>query len=368
MLDRLASDVIARRPLRQLRCGRLLLEIRLDVSPVRQLLVIGGSLVLGILISATILIAVGVPPSGLWEEFVLDTVFDAHNLHSVWFLAGPLAFIGLAAATAFRCGFWNLGLEGQMVWGGIAGTFVSLYHVGPESTRLVTMLVAAALAGGLWVMVPLLLKSRFAVNEIISTLLLNYVASYFLIYLLYGPWLDPRDGFPHSPVYAPFERLPDLPGGFSSAVLLAFAATFLIAWLVLVSRAGLYIRFVNDNPMAALAVGVPIGAVTLVAIGLSGALAGFGGEVMLAGAEGRLTYSYFPGYGFSGVLIAFLARNHPFGVLAVAVLVAILFIAGQNLQIFFQIPGSMVQVIEAIIVFSVASAEFFLRHRLHWVH
>jgi ABC-type uncharacterized transport system permease subunit len=105
-----------------------------------------------------------------------------------------------------------------------------------------------------------------------------------------------------------------------------------------------------------------------VAIGLSGALAGFGGEVMLAGAEGRLTYSYFPGYGFSGVLIAFLARNHPFGVLAVAVLVAILFIAGQNLQIFFQIPGSMVQVIEAIIVFSVASAEFFLRHRLHWVH
>jgi general nucleoside transport system permease protein len=367
MLDRGSSDVVARPAPRRLRFGRLLLEIRLHVSPAKQILVISGSLMLGILISAAILIAVGVPPSGLWEEFVLDTLFDAHNFHSVWFLAGPLTFIGLAAATSFRCGFWNLGLEGQMVWGGIAGTFVALYHVGPEPIRLVTMLAAAALAGGLWIMVPVFLKERFAVNEIISTLLLNYVASYFLIYLLYGPWLDPRDGFPHSPSYAPFERLPDLPGGFSSAVALAVAATLLIAWLVLLSRAGLYIRFVKDNPIAALAVGVPIGVVTMVAIGLSGALAGFGGEVILTGAEGRLTYTYFPGYGFSGVLIAFLARNHPFGVLAVAVLVAVLFVAGQNLQIFFQIPGSMVQVIEAIIVFSVASAEFFLRHRLHWV-
>jgi ABC-type uncharacterized transport system permease subunit len=104
-----------------------------------------------------------------------------------------------------------------------------------------------------------------------------------------------------------------------------------------------------------------------VAIGLSGALAGFGGEAILTGTEGRLTYSYFPGYGFSGVLIAFLARNNPFAVFVVSLLVAILFVAGQNLQIFFQIPGSMVQVIEAIMVFSVASAEFFLRHRVHWV-
>jgi ABC-type uncharacterized transport system permease subunit len=367
MLDQLILRDAAKGGSHQLHLGRLLLEVRLDVSPARQFAVIGGSVLLGLLISAAILVAVGVSPANLWEEFVLDTVFDPQNLHSVWFLAGPLTFIGLAAAISFRCGFWNLGLEGQMIFGGIAGTFVSLYHVGPEWMRLPIMLAAAALAGALWVMLPVFLKSRFAVNEIISTLLLNYVASYFLIYLLYGPWLDPRDGFPHSPHYAPFERLPEW-SGFSSVVPLAIVATLLIAWLALVSRAGLYMRFVNDNPLAALVVGVPIGAVTLVAIGISGALAGFGGEAILTGTEGRLTYTYFPGYGFSGVLIAFLARNHPFGVLGVAILVAILFIAGQNLQIFFQIPGSMVQVIEAIMVFSVASAEFFLRHRLHWVH
>jgi simple sugar transport system permease protein len=107
--------------------------------------------------------------------------------------------------------------------------------------------------------------------------------------------------------------------------------------------------------------------VTLLAIGLSGALAGIGGAVIVTGQEGRLTYSFFSGYGFSGILIAFLGRNHPFAVLAVAVLVAMLFVAGQNLQVFYQIPGSMVQVIEATIVLCVASADFFLRHRLHRV-
>ena len=349
------------------RFGRILLEIRLEVTPARRFIVIGCSILLGLAISAAILIAIGTPPKALWEEFVLDTLSDRQNLRGVWFLAGPLTFIGLAAAIAFRTGFWNLGLEGQMIWGGIAGTCVSLYHVGPELGRLFVMLAVAALAGSLWVALSLFLKARFSVNEIISTLLLNYVASYFLIYLLYGPWLDPRDGFPHSPSYASFERLPDLPGGFSSVVALALAAALLISWLFHATRIGMYVRFVNDNPLAALVIGVPIGAVSLFAILLSGAMAGFGGEAILTGTEGRLTYTYFPGYGFSGVLIAFLARNNPIAVVIVATLVAVLFVAGQNLQIFFQVPGSMVQVIEAIMVFSVASAEFLLRHRLHWV-
>ena len=157
-------------------------------------------------------------------------------------------------------------------------------------------------------------------------------------------------------------------GPFSGVVPLAVGATLLIAWLVLVSRVGLYMRFINDNWLVSLVVGVPMGPVTLVAIGLSGALAGFGGEAILTGTEGRLTYSYFPGYGFCRradriswpatirlpcSLCRCSSRYYSSPV--------------RNLQIFFQIPGSMVQVIEAIMVFSVASAEFFLRHRVHWV-
>jgi ABC-type uncharacterized transport system permease subunit len=350
-----------------LRLGRFVLEMRQEVSYAEHAMILGGFILLGLSISAVILVASGVPAKNLANEFILDIITDPQSVRNVLQLAAPLAFIGLAAAMAFRVGFWNLGLEGQMIWGGIAGAYLSIHHVGPDSTRLLSMFVAAAAAGALWVLVAAFLKLRFGVNEIISTLLLGYIATYFLIYLLHGPWLDPRDGFPHSQYFAPYEHLPDLWGGISSTVPFAIVATILIAWLVHVSRLALYMQFVRNDNLVALATGVPVRMVMLLAIGLSGALAGLGGEVILTSQEGRLTYTFFTGFGFSGILIAFLGRNHPFAVLGVAVLVAMLFVAGQDLQIFYQIPGSMVQVIEATIVLCVASAEFFLRHRLHWV-
>jgi ABC-type uncharacterized transport system permease subunit len=359
--DRLSAAAAPRRS-----WGRFVLEVRLRVPPVEQGLIFGGAILAGLLLSAAILVAAGVPLAGLWDELVLDTILDPQNLRSVLFLAAPLAFVGLAAAMAFRVGFWNLGLEGQMIWGGIAATYLSIHQLGPDAMRLPLMLVAAAAAGVLWVMVAAFLKLRYGVNEIISTLLLGYIASYFLVYLLYGPWLDPRDGFPHSPPFAPYERLPDLAYGVSSAVPLALLTAALVAWLAYVSRAALYMRFIDANELAALAVGVPTRSVTLLAIGVSGALAALGGAVVLTGQEGRLTNSFYAGHGFSGILIAFLSRRHPFAVLVAAVLVAMLFVAGQDLQVFYQIPGSMVQVIEAVMVFCVAAAEFFLRHRLHW--
>jgi ABC-type uncharacterized transport system permease subunit len=347
--------------------GRFVLEMREEVSYLEQAVILGGFILLGLAISAVILVVSGVPAKDLANEFILETFSDAQSMRNVLQLAAPLTFVGLAAAMAFRVGFWNLGLEGQMICGGIAGAYVSLHHVGPDSTRLFTMFVVAAAAGALWILVAALLKLRFGVNEIISTLLLGYIATYFLIYLLHGPWLDPRDGFPHSQHFAPYEHLPELTGGISSAVPLAIVATILVAWLVHVSRLALYMQFVRNDTLVALVTGVPVRMVMLLAIGLSGALAGLGGEVILTSQEGRLTYTFFTGLGFSGILIAFLGRNHPFAVLGVAVLVAILFVAGQNLQIFYQIPGSMVQVIQATIVLCVASAEFFLRHRLHWI-
>jgi general nucleoside transport system permease protein len=350
-----------------LRIGKLVLEIRQEVTVARQMLILGSFILLGLLISAGILVASGVPGKNLAGEFVWDTIGDRQSFLNVVFLAAPLTFVGLAAATAFRVGFWNLGLEGQMIWGGIAAAYVSIHQVAPDSIRLFAMFVAAAAAGAVWVLLAAFLKLKFGVNEIISTLLLGYIAMYFLVYLLYGPWLDPRDGFPHSQYFAPNEHLPQFSEGVSSAVPLAILATVLVAWLVHVSRAALYMQFIRNNSLVAFAIGVPIRTVTLLAIGVSGALAGIGGAVIVTGQEGRLTYSFFSGYGFSGILIAFLGRNHPFAVLAVAVLVAMLFVAGQNLQVFYQIPGSMVQVIEATIVLCVASAEFFLRHRLHWV-
>jgi len=342
---------------------RYTVEVRQAPGAGLQVLALSLALLTGVLLSAAILIAAGVSAQDLVEEFLVATLFDADSLHAVLFQAAPMMMVGLAAAIAFRARFWNLGLEGQMVCGAIAATFVSLHQVGPPGARLVVMGLAALVGGLAWVVVPLWLKQRLKVNELISTLMLNYVAGNLLLHLVYGDWKDPKDGFPHSPAYAPAERLPEI-GGVSSAVLLAVVFGVLAWWLMERSRAGLYLRFINASTSVARALGVPVVAMTLASVLTSGALAGFGGFMVTAGQEGRLTQAFYTGYGFSGILIAFLARNHPIAAVVVAFLVAMLFVAGRNLQVFYQIPFSMVQLIQSLLVISVAAADFFINYRL----
>lgn len=349
------------------RLGRLNVEVRREAGFARQAVLLAASVTLGLVLSGLILVAAGVPSANLLDEFVVQTLFDGSNLHAVLFQAAPLVLLGLAASAAFRVRFWNLGLEGQMIFGGIGATAVSLAGLGPEWLRLPLMGLGAIAAGVLWTSVPALLKLRIGVSEIISTLLLNYVAMNFLLHLLYGAWKDPKDGFPHSPAFAPFEVLPVMPFDLSSALLVALAATALMAYLVGRSRASIYMRFVEAGPSVARALGVPVARVTLFAVLLSGALAALAGFVIVSGQEGRLTQSFFHGYGVSGVLIAFLARNNPLAAALVAVLMAMLYVAGQNLQVFYSIPGSMVQLIQALVVICVAASDFLVRHRVHWI-
>ncbi len=346
---------------------RLALEIRQHLPWPRQALILAIAILAGAAISALILIGAGISASDLLNEFVIQTFFDAQNIQAVLFQAAPMIMIGLAAALAFRVRFWNLGLEGQMIWGAIGATAISIFEIGPASTRLSLMFATAGLAGLLWVLGPAFLKKNLGVNEIISTLMLNYVASNFLLHMLYGAWKDPQSAFPHSPQFRGFERLPEFATGFSSAIVIGIIVAALVWWLCDVSRAGLYMRFVYANRRMAEAVGVPVGRVLMGAVLLSGGLGGVAGFVVAAGQEGRLTQGFFQGYGFSGILIAFLARNHPIAAAIVAVLVAGLFVTGRTLQVFYQIPFAMVQLIQAIIVISVAASEFFIRHRVHRV-
>lgn len=346
---------------------RYALEIRQHMPWYWQALVLGAAIAAGLAISGAILVAAGVPAGELFNEFVMATVFDTQSLQAVLFQAAPMIMVGLAAAVAFRARFWNLGLEGQMIFGAIGATAISMYDIGPPALRLPLMLVLAAAFGLLWACGPLWLKLKLGVNEIISTLMLNYVAANFLLHLVFGAWKDPRDSFPYSPQFRSFERLPEFFGPSGAAVALALLAMLGVWWLVGLSRAGLYLRFVNANPRMGAAVGVPVVRMIVLAVLLSGALAGIGGFLVAAGQEGRLTQAFYHGYGFSGILIAFLARNHPIAATVVALLVATLFIAGRNLQVFYQIPFSMVQLIQAIIVIAVASSDFFIRHRIRRV-
>jgi ABC-type uncharacterized transport system permease subunit len=362
-----AAVPVAPRTFEPLLGRRYALELRGRLAWQWQALILALAILAGLLISAAVLVAAGVPAKELLNEFVVQTFFDAQNLRAVLFQAAPMILIGLAGCVAFRARFWNLGLEGQMIWGAIAATAVSVWDIGPAALRLPLMFVAAAVFGLLWAWGPAQLKLKLGVNEIISTLMLNYVAGNFLLHLVYGAWKDPASAFPHSPQFRDFERLPELFAGVSSAVLLAVVVALLAWWLVDISRGGLYLRFVDANPRTADAMGVPVKRLILGAVLLSGAMSGVAGFVVASGQEGRLTQAFYNGYGFSGILIAFLARNNPLGAVAVALLVAALFVTGRSLQVFYQVPFSMVQLIQAVIVVCVASSDFFMRHRLRRV-
>jgi simple sugar transport system permease protein len=349
----------ARRP----RFGRVVLELRQAPARAAEAAAWVAALLLAAAVAFATLRAAGVEPADIVAAF--GDVFVWSNLPSILAQAAPLVIVGLAACAAFQVRFWNIGIEGQMIFGGLGATAIVVYGVGPAELRLPLMIAASATGGALWALAPALLKFRLGINEIVSTLLLNYVAADIMRELLFGGWRDPKDFFPHSPLFGAAERFGKL-DGVGAEFFVALGLTLILGWLFLASRPGYYAKLIHANPTMAAALGLPVAAVSLGAALLSGATAGVAG-LALACQEGRLSDGFFAGYGFSGVLIAFLARNNPFGAAVAAFAVAALFDAGRSLQEFDQIPFSVVQLIEAMALMSVAGAEFFLRHRIRWL-
>lgn len=343
------------------------LEVRQSVSEAYRFAVYAASLAVAALASVALLSFSGVAPADLAREIATVGFGSPRALGSVLAQTAPLAIGGLATAIAFRAGFWNIGLEGQMILGAVFAAFVAIHDVGPESLRIVVMALAACTGGMLWIAGPGFLKQRLGVNEVISTLLLNYVAFNLLLHLLYGPWKDPVSAFPHTEQFETVERLAPL--GWQNLTLalpLAVAAVLVAWWAFSVSRFGYLVDLMRANRDMARAVGVPVAALSTVAILASGAVGGLAGFAIAAGIEFRTTQNFFVGYLFSGVLIAFIARNHPLGVLCVSFAMAVLLLLGQSLQVFFGIPAALVQLVQAIFIVCVAASEFFLTYRMHW--
>jgi simple sugar transport system permease protein len=343
------------------------LEVRQVVGEREQVAVYVAALLLAALLSVGLLWLWGIAPRDLVNEIATTAFASPRALGSVLSLAAPLAIAGLATAIAFRANFWNIGLQGQMILGAIFAAFVAIHDLGPLALRLPLMAAAACLGGALWSLGPGLLRLRLGVSEVITTLLLNYVAFNLLLHLVYGPWKDPVTGFPHTQQFEASERLPQI-GVLSQSLALPIAVglALLLWWGMRVSRAGFLIDVTAGNPEMARALGVPVGALTLWAVIGSGAVGGLTGFVLTAGVAGRMTQDFFTGYLFLGVLIAFIARNHPGGVLLVAFLMAVLMQVGQSLQVFFGLPLAVVQLVQAVFIVAVAASDFPLRYRMHW--
>ena len=270
--------------------------------------------------------------------------------------AVPLIIIGLGIALAFRAGAFNIGADGQFYAGAIAATWVGLHVAArPAPVAIAAVWVAAALAGMAWVAVPVLLKLRFGVLEVISTLLLNFVAEALVSLLVQGPLQERQHIYPQSDSIAEAARLPLLPGsrlhvGFA----LALVAALLVWYLFARTHWGFKLRAVGAGARAAeISGGIDARRITAVALLGSGALAGLAGGVEVSGVSYALFQNLSPGYGFTAIAVALLARLHPAGVVATGILFGALEAGAGAMQRDAGVPAVAVYVVEAGVIFMV---------------
>ena len=348
--------------------GRINLEVRQRIALWLHGLIVLASIAVGLGISVILLIVSGIDVSDVFQEFIVLTFFDSAGLADVLLEWAPLILVGLSAAVAFRVQFWNIGIEGQFVWGAVGATAVMIYDIGPGWSHIYLMCLGSILGGIIWIALPALLRLRLNVNEIISTLLLNYIAGLFVLNQLFGAWQDPEAVYYQTAAFAAHQRLPLIGWGHIHAGLFIALGAALIVWLITErSRLGAYMKFVGSNPGMALASGIPVTLTIAAAVALSGSLSGLGGYLVASGQEYRLTIYVAIGYGFSGIVIAFLARNKPAAVILVSFLMAGLYVAGESIQVFYGLPEALVGLIQSVIVICVVGSDFFVRYRVHWV-
>jgi general nucleoside transport system permease protein len=350
----------------------LRLEPRLEASRWLSPSLTAGALVVALVISGLILAMVGADPIRVYLHIVGSSLGSPGVISDTLVKSTPLILTGLACALAFRMRLWNIGAEGQLLlgaWAASAVVLVPLVPAGaPGIVTLAAMLVAGFLGGAVWGLIPGVLRSRFGVNEIIATLMLNSIAFAWIQYWVFGPWTE--GGFQMTkqfPAEASLPKLSDLASAFPALRGLTVHAGFLFAlvaavvvWLVVKRSAwGYEIRLIGDNPRAARYAGIRIARNILLVFAVSGGLAGIAGMAEIAGVVHRLQDNFSPGYGFTAIIVAYLAKFHPLRVVPVAILFGALILAGREIQ-----PSGVPAMIQGIILFCLIASEVFLRYRV----
>ena len=288
--------------------------------------------------------------------------------------ATPLILTGLSAAVAFRARLWNIGAEGQLYAGALAAAAVGGLHGGsgfdaPAAVLFPLMLAAAVLAGALLLLVPTLLRTRFGVDEVVTTLLLNFVVLLFVSMMLDGPMKDPTAlGWPQSVGLRDDLQLGKLAERTRVHTGLVYAVALAVA-LAFVMRAttfGYAARAVGANARAAAFAGVPVGRTMAIVALISGGLAGLAGAIEVAGRTGYVTLDMSPGYGYSGIVIAMLAGLSPLGVVAAAVFIAGVLVGADSMSRGVAVPTYIADVIVAVSLLSMLVATLFARYRVRW--
>jgi ABC-type uncharacterized transport system permease subunit len=341
------------------------------VTRQHAVLVLVGSLAAGLVAIGVIFLFCRINPFFAIAKIFQGSFGSIYGFKETITKAIPLILIGGGLALVFRGRFWNIGAEGQLLMGAIFGTWTGL-NLGPHLPTAVIIpliFVSGFIGGALWGLIPAILKVKLSINEVISTLMLNYICAEFLTLLITGPWKGKsKFGLPYT------DNLPDhavlslIPGSRIHYLTLLVAVVMMIGLWVLIYRTkfGYEVRVIGENPEAAKYAGIDFFKTTVMIMIISGGLAGIAGVGEVAGIHHHLSYprSISSGYGFTAIIVAWLAKLNPLGVLVSGLFFAGILVGGDAIQIKLGLPAASVDVFNGTLLFFLIMGNFFLTHKI----
>ena len=349
---------------------RLKLEKRRAPSLVMLVATPVASVLVTMLIGIVVFDLIGIDGLRAVTDIFLTPLFTSYKWQDVAVKAAPLVIIALGLSVANRAQVWNIGAEGQYVIGALCATGMGLAFGTVGGPFVVLIMVAAGVLGGAaWAAVPALLRTRFNVNEILSSLMLTYVALQVLSYLLGGPWKDPEGR--NFPVTAPLADSQTLPVLGSSTVhlgvLVAIVLPFVFWLLMTRSVFGFQVRVVGSAPNAARHGGFDGRQTIWLALMISGAMAGLAGSLEFTGVLHKMDLGFPSGYGFTAIIVCFLGRLNPIGCLIAGIVLAVTYVGGQMAQTSVKIPNSTAGIFQAMMLFFILASDILVRYRVRLV-
>lgn len=328
------------------------------------------SIAFALFVAGFLLLASGVNPLAAYREILYESLGSLYGISETLVKTTPLIFAGLGVSLAFRMQIWNIGAEGQIYMGAMGASGIALFSgIDNHLLMMSAMFAAAFLCGGLWAGVAGFLRAQWKVNEVIVTLLMNYIAILFVDYLIYGPWKDPKGfNFPLTAQFTDTARLAEyfntrLHSGFFLAIFCALLLYLFIERTIW----GYEIKVIGSNPKAAQYAGMRTGLAIFAVLFLSGAIAGVAGFSEVAGLQHRLQHGISPGYGYTAIIIAWLAKRSAIGVVIVSFLMGVLLVGGDSLQLLWQLPVAFVYAFQGLILFFLLASDFFVLYRVKLV-
>ena len=324
------------------------------------------AIVLALVVGSLFIAVLGHNPIAVYHDIITGSLGGPSTAKVTVRVAIPLLGAALAIAPAFKMKFWNIGAEGQIMVGGIAATYFALYWYDklPKPALLIVMAVASILAGGIWGLVPAFCKARWGTNETLFTLMLNYIAIGIEAYLQNGPWKDPSGtGFPIIAMFDQKARLPKV-GGVHIGWIIVLALTVGMFIYMKYSKHGYEISVVGESQRTARYVGIKVGKVIVRTLLLSGALCGIAGVLLVSGTDHTITTTIAGGQGFTAVMVSWLAKFNPLGMIFTSFLLVFLDRGAGEISTVFGLNQSFADILSGIIIFFIIGCEFFITYRL----